>query len=268
MPYASIDNTLQMYYELDDYTDPWKKPETIVLLHGISKNSRHWYAWPPLLARKYRVVRPDTRGMGKSTVPPEGRKWSMTGFAHDLRTLLKRLEIGRAHLVADTFGGPISLQFAYEYPELVSSLTICGPVYTFAGQDKHLADGQREVREHGVSVWAKNGAVRVFGKFNDTELAKWYAEEMGKTSRHTILTLQEFVLNVDLTSILPVIRTPTLLLAGGDSEISPGNRIAEMGRLMPHAKVVLFPDTPNNIHALIPEKCVHELRQFLGGLQK
>lgn len=266
MPYASIDNTLQMYYELDDYTDPWKKPQAVVLLHGIAKNSKHWYAWPALLAREYRVVRPDLRGMGKSTVPPREYRWSMTGFAHDLRRLLEGLELERVHLVADTFGGPISFQFAYEYPELLSSLTVCGPVYTFAGQDKHLSDGQKEVREHGVAVWARNGAVRVFGKFNDTELAKWYAQEMGKTSRHTILTLQEFVLGVDLAGILPVIRTPTLFLVGGDSEISPGNRMTELRRLMPHAKVVNFPDAPNNIHALMPERCVQEMRKFLNEI--
>ena len=64
MPTAKLDETLEMYYEDDDYTDPWRAPETVVLHHGNAKSSRLWYAWVPLLARQYRVVRLDARGFG------------------------------------------------------------------------------------------------------------------------------------------------------------------------------------------------------------
>ena len=57
MPFARIDDTLDMYYEDDDFTDPWRSAETVVLHHGNAKNARLWYAWVPLLARQYRVVR-------------------------------------------------------------------------------------------------------------------------------------------------------------------------------------------------------------------
>ena len=57
MPRVTLDQTLEMYYEDDDYTDPWREPEAVVLHHGNAKNSFLWYAWVPLLARQYRVVR-------------------------------------------------------------------------------------------------------------------------------------------------------------------------------------------------------------------
>ena len=56
MPRVTLDQTLEMYYEDDDYTDPWREPEAVVLHHGNAKNSFLWYAWVPLLARQYRVV--------------------------------------------------------------------------------------------------------------------------------------------------------------------------------------------------------------------
>ncbi len=61
MPSARLDDTLDMHYELDDYTDPWTTPETILLVHGVADTSRAWFAWVPLLARRFRVLRPDLR---------------------------------------------------------------------------------------------------------------------------------------------------------------------------------------------------------------
>jgi len=55
MPKVRIDDTLNLYYELDDYTDPWTTPETILLIHGVADTSRAWFAWVPQLARRFRV---------------------------------------------------------------------------------------------------------------------------------------------------------------------------------------------------------------------
>jgi 3-oxoadipate enol-lactonase len=58
MPIAQLPGDLQMHYDDDDFTDPWSKAETVILHHGNAKNARLWYAWVPLLARDYRVIRP------------------------------------------------------------------------------------------------------------------------------------------------------------------------------------------------------------------
>ena len=61
---------LEMHYEVDDLTDPWRDPQTILMLHGNAESGLAWYAWVPKLARHYRVVRPDMRGFGASTAMP------------------------------------------------------------------------------------------------------------------------------------------------------------------------------------------------------
>ena len=78
MPFAKIDDTLEMFYEDDNFPDPWRKPETVVLHHGNSKHTKLWYAWVPLLARQYRVKRLYARGFARSPVPPAGSCWSRT----------------------------------------------------------------------------------------------------------------------------------------------------------------------------------------------
>jgi len=44
---------LVMHYEIDDFTDPWHRPETILLLHGNAESGLAWHAWVPALARHY-----------------------------------------------------------------------------------------------------------------------------------------------------------------------------------------------------------------------
>ena len=40
MPIAQLPGDLQMYYEDDDFTDPWSQVETVILHHGNAKNAR------------------------------------------------------------------------------------------------------------------------------------------------------------------------------------------------------------------------------------
>jgi pimeloyl-ACP methyl ester carboxylesterase len=70
MPNFQPSPDLDMHYQVDDFTDPWRSPQTILLLHGNAESSLAWYAWVPKLAREYRVVRPDMRGFGQSTATP------------------------------------------------------------------------------------------------------------------------------------------------------------------------------------------------------
>ena len=51
MPKMQLDD-FEMFYEIDDYTDPWTEPDTVFLHHGGLGNHKLWYSWVPGLARK------------------------------------------------------------------------------------------------------------------------------------------------------------------------------------------------------------------------
>jgi 3-oxoadipate enol-lactonase len=81
MPTFRPSPDLDMHYEVDDFTDPWLKPETILMLHGNAESGLAWWAWVPKLARQYRVVRPDMRGSAsrrrcRATIPGRSTGWS------------------------------------------------------------------------------------------------------------------------------------------------------------------------------------------------
>jgi len=77
MPAARITPDLEMHYEIDDYTDPWTQPETVLLLHGNAESAAMWFGWVPTLARHFRVVRTDMRGFASSTPMPRDYEWTL-----------------------------------------------------------------------------------------------------------------------------------------------------------------------------------------------
>ena len=122
---VQLDDGAELFYRIDDFTDPWTEPETVLLHHGMAKNHKMWFGWVPVLARHYRVVRFDMRGMGQSTVPEPGYPWTIDNFAKDLLQVADRLELDKFHLIGETVGGSISMRFATLHQERLLSLTAC-----------------------------------------------------------------------------------------------------------------------------------------------
>ena len=94
----------------------------VVLIHGGLVDSRLWDAQMAPLSRRFRVVRYDLRGFGRSAAAPEP-------FSHleDLRALLDFLKIRKATVVGLSLGGIIAADFALEHPERVRRLVLVGP---------------------------------------------------------------------------------------------------------------------------------------------
>ena len=108
---------MELFYTIDDFTDPWTEPETVILHHGMAKSHRMWFGWTPILARHYRVVRMDMRGMGDSERVKPGFKWSLDSYADDILQLADGLGLDKFHLVGETVGGTISMRFATLHQE-------------------------------------------------------------------------------------------------------------------------------------------------------
>jgi pimeloyl-ACP methyl ester carboxylesterase len=265
MPFARLSDDLDMYYEIDNFTDPWTKPETVVFHHGNCKGSHFWYRWVPIIARHYNVVRLDARGYGKSTVPAAGYKWSLQGFARDLEELLDHLRLDKVHLVGETVGGTISMLFASGHPARVRSLTVCSSPFRFT--DPYYLDSARKAEKEGVLAWARDSMKRRLDPSRvGPEFVEWYANEMAKTPVRVVVDTHDALVGNDLSDVLRAIRVPTLLLS---AESRPGyteGYVREMERLIPGSKLVIFPGTFGFVHHSEPEKCAHTVLDFWRGI--
>jgi pimeloyl-ACP methyl ester carboxylesterase len=111
-------NGTHLYYELAGSGDP------LVLIHGNTLDTRMWDDQFEPLARRYQVIRYDMRGYGKSALPTA----DSYAPADDLMALLRHLRLGSAHILGQSRGGAVAIDFALTYPEATDTLTVVDTV--------------------------------------------------------------------------------------------------------------------------------------------
>ena len=94
----------------------------LLLLHGIAGSSRTWIPAMRLLQLDYTVIAPDFLGHGESAKPHGD--YSLGNHASNTRDFLDVLDIERATIVGQSFGGGVALQFAYQFPEICERLVL------------------------------------------------------------------------------------------------------------------------------------------------
>lgn len=150
MPHADT-NGIVTFYEDARPSGPGDVG-TVVLIHGHSVDLRLWrYQLPALIDARYRVIRYDVRGHGRSTVPPDGYTWEH--YSADLSDLLDHLSIEAAHLVGISMGGGIALQLALDSPHHILSLTLVDatlPGFTYSQEfSRQIEELVQAVRSEG-----------------------------------------------------------------------------------------------------------------------
>ncbi|WP_329380462.1 alpha/beta hydrolase [Streptomyces sp. NBC_01351] len=96
--------------------------ETLVLLGGWPQTWWQWNKVMPALARRYRVIAVDLRGMGGSAKPEDG--YDKKTMAADVRALLDHLSIGSAHLAGHDIGAMVAYAFAANHPEATRRIAL------------------------------------------------------------------------------------------------------------------------------------------------
>jgi 2-hydroxymuconate-semialdehyde hydrolase len=100
----------------------------VVLLHGSGPGVTAWANWNkvfPILKEKYRVIAPDLAGFG-FTEREENPVFSMNNWVTQTKELFDALNIEKANLVGNSFGGALALSMAIKYPERVNKLVLMG----------------------------------------------------------------------------------------------------------------------------------------------
>lgn len=103
----------------------------VVVCHGIAVNSTQFIEDAEYLAAHgYRVLTPDLRGHGNSTIaPPRGESYLLQRLARDQVEMLDHAGIGKAHWVGNSLGGMVGLTLLAHHAERLTSLTTFGTPY-------------------------------------------------------------------------------------------------------------------------------------------
>jgi pimeloyl-ACP methyl ester carboxylesterase len=103
----------------------------VVLLPGWPETWWGYHKIMPELAKHYRVVSLDMRGMGTSDKPPGG--YDKKTMAEDVSQLLTRLGYDKAHIVGHDIGSMVAFSLAANHPEKVQRLVMLDVAHPSAG---------------------------------------------------------------------------------------------------------------------------------------
>jgi 2-hydroxymuconate-semialdehyde hydrolase len=106
------------------------KGSPVLMIHGSGPGVSAWANWRlnlPVLAQRARVIAPDMAGFGFSE-RPAGHRYTMDNWVAQAVGVLDALDVERADVVGNSFGGALALALAIRHPRRVRRLVLMGSV--------------------------------------------------------------------------------------------------------------------------------------------
>jgi pimeloyl-ACP methyl ester carboxylesterase len=287
MPYIAHPSGQTTFYHLDDFTDPWKPHDTILIQHGFARHTAFWYHWIPILAKHYRVLRRDARGHGHSSAPSasDNYKYDIDTILDEIIDTLNQLGIDKVHYLGESTGGIFGEFLAARNPERVHSLAICSsPLYMPAAAQTMLAFGKRSwpdaCRELGSRGWGEavlavlNNANAESAGSQDEEakaFEKWWLDQVsipsgeGLGDHAELLCAKEF----DARRVMERIKCPMLLLSPGNSKLVDLNEQRQLrDSVGGEARMEVVNGIGHEIYIDQAERCQELYLKFLEDVRK
>ncbi|OFZ91334.1 MAG: hypothetical protein A3F74_12445 [Betaproteobacteria bacterium RIFCSPLOWO2_12_FULL_62_58] len=261
MPYLELPPDFKLFYKIDDYTDAWTRPETILLVHGFPENTEAWRSWVPTLARRYRVVRIDRRGFGKSGPVPKDFIYTNELFVDDLARVINHLAGEPVHVVGMKSGGINVVKLAAARPDLVKTITLVStPVVPtdMRGWLEHMD-------EHGMRSWARSTNPPRFGSSMPPRALDWWVDLMGSNAVSTSHAYARWVSTIDIRPDLAHIKCPCLVISP-DTNAPRRDRsyFEDYKKHIPDSELVAIPGDGYHPGATDPDACARHTLDFIS----
>ena len=96
---------------------------TVVLSNSLGSDHRMWGPQLAALEERFRVIRYDTRGHGRSPVP--AGPYSLDDLADDVIALLDRFDVASTHLIGMSLGGMAMMRGIRRYDSVAITASTC-----------------------------------------------------------------------------------------------------------------------------------------------
>jgi pimeloyl-ACP methyl ester carboxylesterase len=229
----------------------WENPNASRFFNGLGAFSR--------------LIRFDKRGTGLSD--------RGVGVPHideridDIRAVLDAAGSQHAVLFGLSEGGPMSVLFAATYPERVAGLILFGTYARTVGasvpQDD-LSAAERAVR----ADWGTGKGLRNFfpsAADNPAAVQSYAKFERLSASPTDVINLMRMNREIDVRSILPTIRVPTLVIHRRDDVRVRSLAGRELADNIPGARYLELPGVDHPPWADDQARVIDEVRQFIGA---
>ena len=172
------------------------------------------------LASFSRVILFDKLGTGVSDhVPPDDMP-TVDQWIDDIRTVMEAADSERAVIVGDTEGGSMAIMFAATYPEMTHSLVLINAIARLFGGPEYPVGFSENAMQLSTDIFVEQygttGAVLDYtapSVADDPRFRRWWVKFQRSTLPPRMIEAgYKWQQQVDVTSALPSIRVPTLVI--------------------------------------------------------
>jgi len=250
------------------YWDEEGSGEPLLLIMGLSYPSYMWHRTRPSLARRYRTIALDNRGVGQSDAPPG--IYSMALMASDAASVLDAAGVHDTHVFGVSMGGMIAQEFALQYPDRVRSLvlgcTTPGGSHAVLGDPAAL---QILTREGMTPEEAKEAIIPfIYDSATpreriDEDMAirmKWYPTPQGYAGQ------LQGVIGWEAYSRIGQINASTLVIHGESDRLIPPANAHLIADRIPRARLFLIPHAGHIFETDQPDVATRAIDKFLTAI--
>lgn len=255
-------------------------PRDLVYMTSVESNVE--MIWDHPLPAQYfdrlgsfsRVLKFDLRGGGASDPIPLGKPPTAEHWSDDARVVMDAAGVESAAIVAEVEGGFMGLTFAALNPKRATSLVLINTFPRFLRADDYPFGLPIEVLPEAVK-WAKESwgtpgywDIMLPSQTDNDELRDWLARYQRTTATpNTAITIYEnFLLKLDLRSILSSIQVPTLVICRKDASWHRPEHSRYLAEHIPDARLVELPGADTHpVFAADPKPVLDEIEEFITG---
>jgi 3-oxoadipate enol-lactonase len=254
----------------DDFTDAWKPAETVVLQHGFARNGSLWRGWVPYLGRRYRVLRPDLPGCGRSPDPGPDYQFTTANSVALMLDVLDKRGLERVHYIGDGMGGVLGAALAGEYPDRIASLTLLTTPNQVRDDIKSshgvgYASWKEAINDLGTREWWIQARTKANDMSGDAAFDSYLIDEVAKTPTHIAAALSDWGVSWSYYDLLPKVSAPTLFAWAEGAKFMPKHARDEVTSLVKDGRQWLAPNVDSQLfHFIYPDIVAPRVAEFLN----
>jgi 3-oxoadipate enol-lactonase len=241
----------------------------LLLVHGWPHDRTMWAGQLGGLAPYARVLAPDLRGVGGSTL---SGPYTMDQYADDLVAFLDALGIAQAVVCGLSMGGYIAFSMLRRHRDRVRALILADTRAT-ADTDEVRANRARLIaliEQEGMPALAARQLQPTLGRSTlerQPELVEAVRRTMASVSPEgAIGALRAMAERPDSTPLLGTIDVPTLVVGGAEDGITPPDVLRDMAASIPSSHVEILEQSGHLSPLERPAAFNHVVSEFLGVL--
>jgi 3-oxoadipate enol-lactonase / 4-carboxymuconolactone decarboxylase len=232
----------------------------VMFANSLGTTLEMWDDQAAALATRYRVLRYDQRGHGRSPAPPG--PYSVAELAEDAVALLDRLGIERVSFCGLSLGGAVGMTLALRAPQRLERVVLCCTGLEFLPLEE-WAERSEKVRAGGMQAIAPAVLERWFTPAAERALVERFRAMLLSCPPEGYAACCAALAGHDLRGVLGDVRLPVLAIAGDDDPVTPPAKLVAIRDAIPGARLHVVPGARHIVNAEQPRDFTHALTTFL-----